>query len=291
MPNYEYEGAPWYDYRSNITTVVIENGVTSIGNYAFNFCIGLTSVTNHSTTPQEINANVFESVDLSKATLRIPESAIAVYQAAPVWQDFGTIEGIVVPHYIADYQSYPSTMTYTASVVLDNVELQSDLIEIGAFSGNECRGSALLKDFSQNAHSHLGFLVIHGEGNEAIRLRIYNHATGREYDATNALSFGANAMHGSPAEPYRIVSSTTGINDLQAKAVNVYLESTGGRLQIHRPWDSIDQLEITDLSGRVVLRETGFTAASINVSLLANSVYLLKLTKDNQVYVKKFIKK
>lgn len=37
--------APWYDYRTDIASVVIENGVTSIGNYAFNGCSSLSGVT------------------------------------------------------------------------------------------------------------------------------------------------------------------------------------------------------------------------------------------------------
>ena len=38
------EGMPWKDYVSNITTVIIENGVTSIGEDAFNGCSSLASV-------------------------------------------------------------------------------------------------------------------------------------------------------------------------------------------------------------------------------------------------------
>ena len=45
MPDYEYCGAPWYSKLKNIKEVVIENGVTSIGNRAFYECSGLTSVT------------------------------------------------------------------------------------------------------------------------------------------------------------------------------------------------------------------------------------------------------
>ena len=39
------ENQPWKDYRSSITSVIIESGVTSIGENAFNNCTGLTSVT------------------------------------------------------------------------------------------------------------------------------------------------------------------------------------------------------------------------------------------------------
>ncbi len=46
MTDYNYfTNAPWYDYRSSITSVIIEDGVTSIGNFAFRYCRSLTSVT------------------------------------------------------------------------------------------------------------------------------------------------------------------------------------------------------------------------------------------------------
>ena len=45
MADYEYDDAPWYDYRSSIKQIVIENGVTSIGDAAFNCCTSLSSVT------------------------------------------------------------------------------------------------------------------------------------------------------------------------------------------------------------------------------------------------------
>ncbi|MCR4663795.1 MAG: leucine-rich repeat domain-containing protein, partial [Paludibacteraceae bacterium] len=46
MTNYTYSSnAPWYSYSRSITTVIIEDGVTSIGNYDFRGCSSLTSVT------------------------------------------------------------------------------------------------------------------------------------------------------------------------------------------------------------------------------------------------------
>jgi len=45
MNTYAKGNAPWYSSRSSITSVVIGNGVTHIGNYAFSGCTGLTSVT------------------------------------------------------------------------------------------------------------------------------------------------------------------------------------------------------------------------------------------------------
>ena len=45
MTNFGYKEAPWYEQRNNIKAVVIENGVTSIGNESFADCTNLTSVT------------------------------------------------------------------------------------------------------------------------------------------------------------------------------------------------------------------------------------------------------
>ncbi|MCD7712775.1 MAG: leucine-rich repeat protein, partial [Firmicutes bacterium] len=45
MYDFDEETAPWYLYRESITTVVFEDGVTSIGMYAFYNCTSLESIT------------------------------------------------------------------------------------------------------------------------------------------------------------------------------------------------------------------------------------------------------
>ena len=45
FPNEPFCDAPWYNCRTNIKECVIENSVTSIGDYAFLRCTGLTSIT------------------------------------------------------------------------------------------------------------------------------------------------------------------------------------------------------------------------------------------------------
>ena len=59
MYDYSYSSSSWYDYRYSIKTVVIENGVTSIGDYAFYWCTSLESITIPGSVTS-IGNNVFE---------------------------------------------------------------------------------------------------------------------------------------------------------------------------------------------------------------------------------------
>lgn len=46
MPTYIFEPyAPWYEFRDSIENLVIEEGVTSIGVFAFGYCSNLASLT------------------------------------------------------------------------------------------------------------------------------------------------------------------------------------------------------------------------------------------------------
>ena len=44
MANWNWEGSPWYANKDKIESVVIEDGVTSIGKYAFFDCSSLASI-------------------------------------------------------------------------------------------------------------------------------------------------------------------------------------------------------------------------------------------------------
>jgi hypothetical protein len=110
-------GEQAFSYCSGLTSIVIPNSITAIGNSAFYYCINLTSVTisssatsidesafadcsslneiiNLNPVPQNINANVFDYVNLSVCTLKVPANAVQAYQTAPIWSQMGNIEAI-----------------------------------------------------------------------------------------------------------------------------------------------------------------------------------------------------
>jgi len=74
MPNYR-DDPPWYPYNKAITAVLIEDGVTSIGDWAFEGCEHLTSI-NIPNNIECIGDYVFWSSGLTSIT--IPSSVISI---------------------------------------------------------------------------------------------------------------------------------------------------------------------------------------------------------------------
>jgi len=85
--------APWKSYRDNIKKVIINNGVTSIGNYAFSSCSSLTSIT----IPDGVTSigdEAFYGCSIL-TSITIPESvtSIGVY----AFFDCGSLTSIIIP--------------------------------------------------------------------------------------------------------------------------------------------------------------------------------------------------
>ena len=73
---YSYSRSPWYDYRSSIKSVIINDGVISIGREAFDYCTSLTSVTIPNSVTS-IGDNAFTSCT-SLTSVTIPNSVTSI---------------------------------------------------------------------------------------------------------------------------------------------------------------------------------------------------------------------
>ena len=71
----------------SLTEVTVPSSVINFGNRVFLDC-SVTEITNHASAPQQIENNVFEHIDISQITLRVPAGAISAYKAANVWKEF-----------------------------------------------------------------------------------------------------------------------------------------------------------------------------------------------------------
>ena len=75
------------------TTVELPLTISYIGSQAFEGCTKLTSFTVSSVVPKdiEVKSNVFEGIDLSKATLNVSQGTLNFFASEDQWKEFGTI--------------------------------------------------------------------------------------------------------------------------------------------------------------------------------------------------------
>ena len=72
---------------SGLTSITIPNGVTSIGDWAFGFCSGLQKITVLSTTPPAIIVETFVGVNRT-IPVYVPAESVADYKGDTYWKEF-----------------------------------------------------------------------------------------------------------------------------------------------------------------------------------------------------------
>ena len=87
--DYAFEGC------SGMTELTLPNSVTSIGERAFKNCSGLAKITSLAEIPPVCGSNVFYGVDKTNCELIVPEGSVAAYKQTKVWSEFRNIMGFV----------------------------------------------------------------------------------------------------------------------------------------------------------------------------------------------------
>jgi len=108
MTNYSSSNAPWYSYRSNIKTVTVAEGITSIGNYAFYYCNSLTNI-------------------------EIPSSVTSIGFSA--FYNCTSLTSIEIPSGVMHIGAY----AFYDCCSLTNIELPSSVISIGEDAFYNCK--------------------------------------------------------------------------------------------------------------------------------------------------------
>ena len=116
---------------------------------------------------------------------------------------FGSSDEGIQKHWTYDSHQFPYNMTMIGTIQIDGEEQQSAYLEIGAFCGEECRGSELLT-YYPDVEKHLVFLTVYGSDNDEITFKLYDHQAEMELALENqqTVAFSANAFFGNPNEPY-----------------------------------------------------------------------------------------
>lgn len=122
-------------------------------------------------------------------------------------------------HWEPDPHQYPFNMNVIGVIEINGIELATEGFEVGAFCGDECRGSEMLT-FYEGLDRYLVFMTIYGQSGDAFSFKLYDHSTQRELELTppETLPFTANAIVGALHDPY-VISFSGGMGVITANAV------------------------------------------------------------------------
>ena len=130
MADYDGNGAPWFDFYSQVKTVVIENGVTSIGEYAFYKCSSLTSVTIPDGLTSIGNGAFEHCARLTSVT--IPNSVTRIGEYA--FYDCTSLTSVTIPNSVTSIGEY----AFCDCTSLTSVTIPASVTSIGEYAFCDC---------------------------------------------------------------------------------------------------------------------------------------------------------
>ena len=71
-----------------LESIVLPANLTAIGDWAFSWCLSLTSVECKGENPPTIGADIFDGISASNYVIRVPASAVERYKTAAGWSDY-----------------------------------------------------------------------------------------------------------------------------------------------------------------------------------------------------------
>lgn len=166
MYDFNYATAPWYDNAFYIKEVIIEDGVTSIGNYAFYDFRNLTSVT-ISDSVKTIGENAFTTC-LALKSIVIPDGVTSIGRYA--FTSCIYLSSVTLP----DSVSYIGQNAF-GSCIFKEINIPGSLTSIEASTFNNCKklesviipnGVTSIGDSAFNDCSSLASVIIPGSVNE-----------------------------------------------------------------------------------------------------------------------------
>lgn len=127
MTNYESSNkAPWYDYRSNIITVIIDNGITSIGKLAFYKCNSLTTI-DIPNTVTVIEGGAFYDCS-SLAAIDIPKGVTSIKNGT--FQKCSSITTIDIPDGVTTIED----LSFYECKKLTSITIPSSVTYVGGYA-------------------------------------------------------------------------------------------------------------------------------------------------------------
>ena len=130
MADYYIFSVPWYDTRSQVKTVIIKNGVTSIGNCALDVCSSEPSVTIPNSVTSIANGAFSNCSSLTSVT--IPDGVTSIGESA--FYGCSSLTNVTIPKSVTSIGDW----AFSNCTSLTNVTIPKSVTRIGfgAFSGS-----------------------------------------------------------------------------------------------------------------------------------------------------------
>jgi len=190
--------------------------------------------------------------------------------------------------------TYPSSMIVNAVVKINDDEMTSTNLQVGAFIDDECRG---VIELSYNAarNRYFAYLSVWGSSddtNKKITFKCYNPTTDKELVASDKTSdYIMNTTKGTTASPYLIsCNTTTDQSEFYAGDRIIYPNPVVNTLNFNYEPSGIELFEIVDCTGRTQVYSKVMNKNSVNVGGLIPGIYSLRVTYKGTNYVHRFIK-
>ena len=151
MKDYSYSGSPFYNNNS-IKSIVINKGVTSIGNYAFRDCTGLTSITIPNSVTSIGDFAFYNCEGLTSIT--IPNSVTSIGDFA--FDNCTGLTNVTIPDSVTSINA----SAFSGCTGLTNVTIPDSVTSIGSSAFKGCTG--LTSVTIPNSVTSIGFSAFYG---------------------------------------------------------------------------------------------------------------------------------
>jgi hypothetical protein len=249
-----------------LTSISIPASDTSIAGYAFFNCQGLKSINANKPVPVSLSASneVFFAVDPAICTLYVPSGSLSAYEAANQWMDFThIIEG-------------------------NGFWLSDTLISIAADDGSNAT-IEMHSNCNWTANSDETWLSVSPDADSG-DITINFTAEANLVVSTRQATVTVSAP-GTTSKTITVTQDAAEVNGLTAgltEPLCVYPNPVKDILNL-KNFTGIKQIEICNIEGQVIVNLNIITSG-INVSNLARGVYLCYITTESGTWIKKIIK-
>ena len=191
-------------------------------------------------------------------------------------------------YWMNDTHRHATNMVMLATLDADRFAMAAGNYEIGAFVGDECRGSARLQQVGSH---YIAYLTISGENAETVRFYLYDVTNAKELGmAEEQMTYVANAVTGTTHNPMVLNFRSTAVGEGEDAVVSVYPNPAKDKVMVEG--NAIETVKVYNVLGQLVQMEQCGNATNVELHLggLSAGVYTVEVTNAYGTVNKRIVK-